>query len=224
MDTSVFQDFLQRLLVFIPVLLLSLTVHEFAHAWTARRYGDDTAERMGRLTLNPLAHADPIGTFILPLLNVPFGWAKPVPVNPARFRRDVSMASGMMWTSLAGPIANVLLAVLSTLLLGLLLRSAPDPAAAGGGRGLPGILALFLYRMMQMNVVLAVFNLLPIPPLDGSRVVDAFLPARWRPQWETFSRYSMFLLLAIVFLGWRIIAVPVNAFMNGLLHLLGTIV
>jgi Zn-dependent protease len=208
--------------VFIPVLLLSLTVHEFAHAWTARRYGDDTAERMGRLTLNPLAHADPLGTFILPLLNVPFGWAKPVPVNPARFRRDVSMASGMMWTSLAGPIANVLLALLSTLLLGLLLRSAPD-GAGGGGNGLPGILALFLYRMMQMNVVLAVFNLLPIPPLDGSRVVDAFLPARWRPQWEAFSRYSMFLLLAIVFLGWRIIAVPVNAFMNGLLHLLGTI-
>ena len=224
MDPSVFQDFLQRLLVFIPVLLLSLTVHEFAHAWAARRYGDDTAERMGRLTLNPLAHADPLGTFILPLLNVPFGWAKPVPVNPARFRRDVSMAAGMMWTSLAGPIANVLLALVSTLLLGLLIRVAPDPAGVGVGQGLPGILAMFLYRLMQMNVVLAVFNLLPIPPLDGSRVVDAFLPARWRPQWEAFSRYSMFLLLAIVFLGWRIIAVPVNAFMNGLLHLLGTIV
>jgi Zn-dependent protease len=223
MNDSFLQEILQRLLVFIPVLLLSLTVHEYAHAWTAHRYGDDTAERLGRLTLNPLAHADPIGTFILPLLNVPFGWAKPVPVNPARFRRGVSMASGMMWTSLAGPIANVLLAIASTVALGLLLRVAPEPSP-GAGQGIAGIVALFLLRMMQMNVVLAVFNLLPIPPLDGSRVVDAFLPARWRPQWEAFSRYSMFLLLALVFLGWRIIAVPVNAAMNGLIRLLGTIV
>jgi Zn-dependent protease len=217
------QGILERLLVFIPVLLLSLTVHEFAHAWTARRYGDDTAERLGRLTLNPLAHADPVGTFILPLLNVPFGWAKPVPVNPARFRRGVSMAAGMMWTSLAGPIANVLLALASTVVLGLLLRVAPASGGGVGMHGTGGIVALFLWRMMQMNVVLAVFNLLPIPPLDGSRVVDAFLPSRWRHQWEAFSRYSMFLLLALVFLGWRLVAVPVNAAMNGLLHILGAI-
>jgi len=219
------QKILERLLVFIPVLLLSLTVHEFAHAWAARRFGDDTAERMGRLTLNPLAHADPIGTFLLPLLNVPFGWAKPVPVNPARFRRGVSMATGMMVTSLAGPLANVVLAVLSTVILGLILRFfAPGfvhgSSEIGGG---PKIAVSFLVSMMQMNVVLAVFNLLPIPPLDGSRVVDAFLPTRWRPQWETFSRYSMFLLLALVFVGWRIIAMPVNAAMNALLHLLGAI-
>ena len=219
------QKILERLLVFIPVLLLSLTVHEFAHAWAARRFGDDTAERMGRLTLNPLAHADPIGTFLLPLLNVPFGWAKPVPVNPARFRRGVSMATGMMVTSLAGPLANVVLAVLSTVILGLILRFfAPGfvhgSSEIGGG---PKIAVSFLVSMMQMNVVLAVFNLLPIPPLDGSRVVDAFLPTRWRPQWETFSRYSMFLLLALVLVGWRIIAMPVNAAMNALLHLLGAI-
>jgi Zn-dependent protease len=218
------QGILERLLVFIPVLLLSLTVHEFAHAWSAHRFGDDTAERLGRLTLNPLAHADPIGTFLLPLLNVPFGWAKPVPVNPGRFRRGVSMAKGMMWTSLAGPIANVLLALASTLILGAVLRFDPVAGQGGEGAGGAGIAALFLWRMMQMNVVLAVFNLLPVPPLDGSRVVDAFLPYRWRPQWEAFSRYSMFALLALVFFGWRLIAVPVNAAMNGLLHLLSAIV
>jgi Zn-dependent protease len=213
------QGILGRLLLFIPVLLLSLTVHEFAHAWAARRLGDDTAERMGRLTLNPLAHADLVGTFILPLLNVPFGWAKPVPVNPARFRRGVNMAKGMMITSLAGPFSNLLLAVVSATLLGFVARLAPDLGAGGDGRGAAHIAAAFLLSMIQMNVVLAVFNLLPIPPLDGSRIVDAFLPARFRGAWESFSRFSMFLLLGLVFFGWRIIAVPVNAAIDALVRL-----
>jgi len=200
-----FQGILQRLLLYLPVLLLSLTVHEFAHAWTARRLGDDTAERLGRLTLNPLAHADPIGTFLLPILGVPFGWARPVPVNPARFRRDVRMTTGMLVTSLAGPFANGLLAIASTVALGLLYRLAPDTADAYRGIG------AFLAIAIQMNVALGVFNMLPLPPLDGSRIVDALLPARFRPQWESFSRFAPFLLLAIVFLGWRIIAVPIGA-------------
>ena len=204
MDLS-FQGILQRLLLYLPVLLLSLTVHEFAHAWTARRLGDDTAERLGRLTLNPLAHADPIGTFLLPILGVPFGWARPVPVNPARFRRDVRMTTGMLVTSLAGPFANGLLAIASTVALGLLYRLAPDTADAYRGIG------AFLAIAIQMNVALGVFNMLPLPPLDGSRIVDALLPARFRPQWESFSRFAPFLLLAIVFLGWRIIAVPIGA-------------
>jgi Zn-dependent protease len=213
------QGILQRLLLFIPVLLLSLTVHEFAHAWAARRLGDDTAERMGRLTLNPLAHADLFGTFILPLLNVPFGWAKPVPVNPARFRQGVNMAKGMMITSLAGPFSNLLLGTVSAILLGFVARLAPDLGAGGDGRGVAHIAAAFLLSMIQMNVVLAVFNLLPIPPLDGSRIVDAFLPARFRGAWESFSRFSMFLLLGLVFFGWRIIAVPVNAAIDALVRL-----
>lgn len=218
MDLSL-QGILQRLLLLIPVLLLSLTVHEFAHAWAARRLGDDTAERMGRLTLNPLAHADLFGTFILPLLNVPFGWAKPVPVNPARFRQGVNMGRGMMITSLAGPFSNLLLGIVSAILLGIVARLAPDLGAGGDGRGAAHIAAAFLLSMIQMNVVLAVFNLLPIPPLDGSRIVDAFLPARFRGAWESFSRFSMFLLLGLVFFGWRIIAVPVNAAIDALVRL-----
>jgi len=213
------QGILGRLLLFIPVLLLSLTVHEFAHAWAARRLGDDTAERMGRLTLNPLAHADLFGTFILPLLNVPFGWAKPVPVNPARFRQGVNMARGMMITSLAGPFSNLLLGIVSAILLGFVARLAPDLGAGGDGRGAAHIAAAFLFSMIQMNVVLAVFNLLPIPPLDGSRIVDAFLPARFRGAWENFSRFSMFLLLGLVFFGWRVISVPVNAAIDALVRL-----
>jgi Zn-dependent protease len=210
---------IERLLLYIPVLLLSLTVHEYAHAWSARRLGDDTAERMGRLTLNPLAHADPIGTFILPLLNVPFGWAKPVPINPARFRRGIDMGKGMMISALAGPGANLLLGVVSALLLGVVARLSPDIGTPSGRPGFAGIAAHFLFSMIQMNVVLAVFNLLPIPPLDGSRIVDAFLPARYREAWESFSRFSMFILLALVFFGWRLIAVPVTAGIDALVRL-----
>jgi Zn-dependent protease len=212
------QGILERLILYLPVLLLSLTVHEFAHAWAARRYGDDTAERLGRLTLNPLAHADPVGTFLLPLLGVPFGWAKPVPVNPARFRRDVRMAKAMMVTALAGPGANIALAVASTVTLGLLYRIVPDAVARFAG------IPAFLGIAIQMNVALAVFNLLPIPPLDGSRVVDNFLPMRLRPQWEAFSRLAPFLLLAVVFFGWRIIAVPIGAAIGLLERLLRAIV
>jgi Zn-dependent protease len=111
----------------------------------------------------------------------------------------------MMFTSLAGPAANVFLAIASTVTLGLLYRLAPGFSDRVGG------LAAFLQISIQMNVVLAVFNLFPIPPLDGSRIVDAFLPVRLRPQWEAFSRVSPFLLLALVFFGWRIISVPVDA-------------
>src|SRR5512143_3587864 len=100
-----------QIIVLIP-LWVSLSVHECAHAWAAWRLGDDTARLLGRMTLNPMAHVDPIGTLLLPLLGVPFGWAKPVPVQPHRFRRTVSMRTGMMITALAGPLSNVLLAAI----------------------------------------------------------------------------------------------------------------
>jgi Zn-dependent protease len=206
-------DILQRLMLLVP-LLLSLSVHEFANAWSAFRLGDDTAARMGRLTLNPLAHADLVGTVLLPLLGIPFGWAKPVPVNPARFRRDVRMSTGMMLTASAGPIANVVLAVLSTVALGLLYRFSPDLVT---GRG---ALRVLLVVVIQMNVGLAVFNLLPLPPLDGSRIVDAFVPLRLRPAWETFSRFAPFLLLLVFFGASYILSAPIDAANRLLLRLL----
>jgi Zn-dependent protease len=189
-----------RLLLFIP-LVLSLTIHEYAHAWSARRLGDDTAERMGRLTLNPLVHLDFLGTLFLLFSPIPFGWAKPVPVDPSRFRRGVKMGTGMAITASAGPLANVALAVLCTVALGLLLRLAPD---AWGGDGVQ----VFLIQAVELNVSLALFNLIPIPPLDGSRIVDGFMPARLRPQWEAFARLSPFLLVAVIFFGGRLIAGP----------------
>ena len=192
---------MERAVLLIP-LILSLTVHEFAHAYSAWRLGDDTAERQGRLTLNPMEHIDPVGTLLLPLLGIPFGWAKPVPVNPARFHRNVNMSTGMMVTAIAGPLSNVLLAMASAVSYGLTLRWAPEFLAAN-----PGLPELFL-QVVVMNVGLALFNMLPVPPLDGSRVVEGLLPYRLRGTWERVAAAGPFLLLAVFYFGGRVIAGP----------------
>jgi Zn-dependent protease len=210
-------DLLAGVKILIP-LILSLTVHEFAHAWSAYRLGDDTASRAGRLTLNPLAHIDPIGTVLLPLLGIPFGWARPVPIDPARFRRSIRMSTGMMITAAAGPLSNVVLAVLCTVGFGLLLRFSPDFAMGGSG------VRELLMIMIQLNVALAIFNMIPVPPLDGSRVVDGLMPLRFRPAWEGFTRFAPFLLL-FVFIGARyIMAGPMSAAFGLLDHILNAVV
>jgi Zn-dependent protease len=186
-------DIAQRVMMLIA-LLLSLTVHEWAHAWSAYRLGDDTASMQGRLTLNPIAHIDPFGTLILPLLGIPFGWAKPVPVNPARFRRGVNMSTGMIITAAAGPLANVALAIVSAVVLGLIARFSPGLLVGGPLGGLYALLAM----LIGINVTLAIFNLIPVPPLDGSRVVDGLVPYSWRPQWESIVRLSPVLLILLV--------------------------
>jgi Zn-dependent protease len=202
-------DFRRAIMLFVP-LILSLAVHEFAHAWSAWRLGDDTAARAGRLTLNPFAHADLLGTIILPLLGVPFGWAKPVPVNPGRFRKEVRMGTGMAITASAGPISNLVLAVLVTVVYALLARFVPD--AVAGGNGVRELLVTGIF----LNVNLALFNLIPIPPLDGSRIVDGFMPFRLRPQWDRVMAFSPFLLVGVFIFAGRIISGPSN-FVLGLL-------
>jgi Zn-dependent protease len=201
-------------MMLIP-LVLSLTVHEYAHAWAAFRLGDDTASRAGRFTLNPLAHVDPIGTLLLPLLGVPFGWARPVPVDPRRFRRGVRMTTGMALTAAAGPISNLLLSVLITAGYALAIRFAPDVVDRNTG------VRQLLMVMIYMNVNLALFNLLPVPPLDGSRILDGVMPLRLRPAWQRVMVLSPFLLLAVFFLAGRIIAGP-SSFVIGLLSRLAT--
>jgi Zn-dependent protease len=199
---------LPHLIAALIPLLLSLSFHEYAHAWSASRLGDDTASRMGRLTLNPIPHIDLLGTIILPLVlmltgsGFIFGWAKPVPVNPARFRRGVHMGRGMAWTAAAGPLSNLVLALITAIIAGVLLRFAPEALTPGRG-----VLEL-VETMLRLNVLLALFNLIPVPPLDGSRIVDGYLPFRFRPAWDRVTALSPFLLLFVFFFGGRLIAGP----------------
>ena len=181
-----------QLLLSIPALLIALTFHEYAHARMAYAWGDQTAKQAGRLTLNPLSHLDPIGTLML--LIARFGWAKPVPINPNYFR-DVN--KGIFWVSLAGPGMNMILAVLATILLVFF----------------PNHNTYFywiLYYLQLYNVYLAIFNLLPLPPLDGSKILLALLPPEHRYIYYNIEPYGPFILIALVFLGvFRRVLVPV---------------
>jgi len=205
-------DQLFERLMFLPLTILSLSVHEWAHAWSAWRLGDDTAARMGRLTLNPLAHIDVFGTVLLPLLGVPFGWAKPVPVDPTRFRRSVSMGAGMAVTASAGPVSNLVLAALSAVALGLLARLSPETF-----RGSVAVPVLF--SLLYLNVGLALFNLIPIPPLDGSRIAAWLMPYRLQQQWHALEHYAPFLLLAVFYFGGRLVSAPIHYVGNLLVEL-----
>ena len=204
-------------LLWLPISILSLSFHEFAHAWSAWKLGDDTAAREGRLTLNPLAHVDLLGTILLPILGVPFGWAKPVPVNPARFRRSVTMGRGMAITASAGPLSNVLLAALSAVALGLGFRYAP----ALMDRDSPA--QFFLLAMLRFNVGLALFNMLPVPPLDGSRIVAWLLPYRLQAQWHQLEAYAPFLLILVFWFGGRVVAGPISFLTDLLLSVATTL-
>jgi Zn-dependent protease len=179
----------QFLLLFVPVLLLALTLHEFAHAWTAARFGDPTPQRAGRLSLNPLKHLDPLGTLFL--LVAHFGWAKPVPVNPRYFTHP----RAELWVSLAGIIANLLQAVLYAAIWHLFLQASP----MGELRLVQGLVVLGV----MLNLSLALFNLLPIFPLDGSHVLTQLLPRAHAFRFRVFSeRYGAMILLALLALGY----------------------
>lgn len=183
------------LALFVPILLASVVLHEVAHAWQARREGDPTADRLGRITLNPLPHLDLMGSFLVPAFlysagGLIFGWAKPVPIDPRNFR---SHPWSDVRVSMAGIVSNLLLAALLTLIAGPLVGwiGSGSPVAETVGSGL----AYGIY----LNLILAFFNLLPIPPLDGSHVAAHLLPPRLAASYRRFGRYGIVALMAIVF-------------------------
>jgi len=202
---------LERAIFLIP-MLLSLTVHEWAHARSAYALGDDTASLMGRMSLNPLVHIDIVGTIILPLIGVPFGWAKPVPVNPMRFDRRHSMRWGMMITAAAGPLANVALAFASAALFSLLAHLVPAALSPRSG------VALLLTMLVSVNIALAIFNLIPVPPLDGSRLADYFMPQSLRPYWDSLYRSGP-IGLVLLFVGLQFFGGALSVVIGGALRL-----
>jgi Zn-dependent protease len=206
--TDLFDDparFLQSLILMAPALLLAVTVHEVAHGWVADRLGDPTARALGRLTLNPLPHIDPFGALAFVLAG--FGWAKPVPVNAANLRhprRDMALVAA------AGPLSNFALAFVGLVALSLVVRAEPDPFLAVP---LIGVLR-YVYTF---NLGLAIFNLIPLPPLDGGHFLPYFLPRGSWPLLRTLEQYGPILLIVLVVSGaTRYIMGPLMQLVSGL--------
>ncbi|OYD15936.1 site-2 protease family protein [candidate division WOR-3 bacterium JGI_Cruoil_03_51_56] len=175
-----------------PAILFGLTFHEFSHGYVAYRLGDPTAKMMGRLTLNPLKHLDPIGTIALFLFH--FGWAKPVPIDPRYFRnptRDMALSAA------AGPAANLVVAAIAGLIFRILIFF-----------GISGFLASIAIYFVLFNLILCFFNLIPIPPLDGSRLLYYFLPPNLAARYAQLERYGFLILLGIIFVG-PLIGIPI---------------
>ena len=183
---------IQTMLLIAPPILLALTLHEYAHAYVANLLGDDTAKQNGRLSLNPLRHLDLLGTIMIFLVH--FGWAKPVPINPYRLKNP---KKDMLWISAAGPLANMILALVS----GLLLRLFFDVAGTTARHSVPGVFSMMVFMSMQINLALAIFNMLPISPLDGSKIFSGLLPDKYAHIFFSFERYGPFILLALIVFG-----------------------
>lgn len=183
---------IEWILIGLPAFILAGTVHEYMHAWTARRLGDYTATTEGRLTLNPLAHLDPFGLLLMVIAK--FGWMKPVPVNPYNFEHPVK---GMALTALAGPASNLAMALATAVVYNILF--APQFLGLAPSSGMfiwfiNSVLGSFLY----VNIILMLFNMLPIPPLDGSRIIKVILPKSLQYYWDMLENYSGILILLIL--------------------------
>jgi Zn-dependent protease len=213
-------ELIGRLLIFLVTLLLAISAHEAAHAWMSSKYGDDTARMLGRVTLNPISHTDPIGTLLIPvvgfilgamggaLASIPLiGWGKPTPVNP---RNWTNYKQANVMVSIAGILANLIIAIIAFTIIKIMMATGTLTIydAVGQTQNPIGIL---LNMMLFLNVSLAIFNLLPFPPLDGSKVLATFLPADWQPVLDVLEQYGFMILLLLMYMGFiRAIMYPVQ--------------
>ena len=213
--------------MYMIVLLFAISAHEAAHAWMSNRFGDDTARLLGRITLNPTAHIDPIGTLLIPIVGfvlgniggpvarIPLiGWGKPTPVNPLRWRNK-DLANVMV--SAAGIMANLIIAICAFIILKVMLMT---NAFASIPQSMREPVFLLLSFFLTMNVSLAIFNLLPFPPLDGSKILETFLPASARPMLEMMEQFGFVILMILIYIGFfDAIMRPVMYFIDYLLLL-----
>jgi Zn-dependent protease len=193
-------DFIQTITVYALPVLFAITLHEAAHGYVARHFGDLTAQEAGRITLNPLRHVDLMGTIVVPIAlllvtrlmgsGLLFGWAKPVPVNWSRLRKP---KQDMLWVALAGPASNLLQAIAWVLIW----RATMASGSLGGG-----FWTLMAHAGVQVNLILMALNLIPLPPLDGGRIVFSLLPARAAWQYGKIEPYGIVILLVLMMMGW----------------------
>jgi Zn-dependent protease len=226
-EHSVSAQIIPQLVIYMVVLLLAISAHEAAHAWMSNRFGDDTARLLGRITLNPVAHIDPIGTLLIPIVGFLFGtmggsvaripligWGKPTPVNPLRWRRK-DLANVMV--SAAGIMANLFLAICTFIIFKVLLMTRWLFAIP---ESLQEPVFLFLQMLLTINISLAVFNLLPFPPLDGSKILETFLPESAQPLLRLMEQYGFLILMMLIYVGFfSAIISPIMSFVFYLLEL-----
>lgn len=219
-------DFISSLIIYMVVWLFAVSAHEAAHAWTSWKFGDDTAYLLGRVTLNPIPHIDIVGTLVLPIIGFFIGyfqgaagiplimWGKPTPVNPLRWRnKDVANVA----VSLAGIVVNLLIAIVVSIILKVLVANGVFTRETIT-TGITAPLFSLLYATVILNVGLAVFNLLPFPPLDGSKALQSFLPASFEPIFDLLETYGFLILLVLAQMG--IIAFLVRPLRDFILYLL----
>ena len=219
-------DLISHLVIYMVVLLLAISAHEAGHAWVSYKNGDDTAFMLGRVTLNPMAHTDPIGTLLIPMVSFLFGaiggglasipligWGKPTPVNP---RKWTNYKIGNVTVSIAGVIANLILLIIGFIAAKVMISQGFEIADFFGQSNNP--FAILVGYVMTLNLSLFVFNLLPFPPLDGSKILQTFLPESAEPIFNLLEQYGFLILMALIYIG--VLRLVITPFFYGLIYLL----